>query len=200
MSGTAPQAILAPQAQKQKKMQRMETFFNMNVDALTKNLTCTKTALNNMRASRSAFSVALNHSGGYACFGPFDVDRLIPYNHVFLNLGENYNAQASNFTVPLSGVYSLAFTVYSGGSLDGELPAAAGTAGDLLVNDQVVASLKENNRLDRVDSATAVVSVKLKAGDTVAVSLPKGYHVCDDDNYFNTFTGFLLYPCDVMKE
>ncbi|XP_034404940.1 complement C1q-like protein 4 [Cyclopterus lumpus] len=188
----------------QKKMQRMESFFNMTVEELSEKLTKSKTALNDMRASRSAFSVALNHSENYGCFGPFAAAELIPYRHVFLNLGDGYSADTGTFTAPRSGVYSLAVTAYSNGSPAGGAAAAAttttgGTAANLLVNGQVVASLQEADSPDREDSATVVVAVKLKAGDAVAVSLPEGYLVCDDRSYFNTFTGFLLYPCEVLN-
>uniref|UniRef100_A0A8C2YZ30 Cerebellin 20 n=1 Tax=Cyclopterus lumpus TaxID=8103 RepID=A0A8C2YZ30_CYCLU len=187
----------------QKKMQRMESFFNMTFMG-EKNVFLNSFFLSAFAASRSAFSVALNHSENYGCFGPFAAAELIPYRHVFLNLGDGYSADTGTFTAPRSGVYSLAVTAYSNGSPAGGAAAAAttttgGTAANLLVNGQVVASLQEADSPDREDSATVVVAVKLKAGDAVAVSLPEGYLVCDDRSYFNTFTGFLLYPCEVLN-
>ncbi|KAK9520539.1 hypothetical protein VZT92_020419 [Zoarces viviparus] len=171
----------------QKKMQRMESFFNMTVEELSKNLTNSKMALDDVRASRSAFSVSLHDATNDDCFGPFTDDRVIRYQHVFLNLGDGYDARTGTFTAPRSGVYSLAVTVYS--------DAVIGPGAHLAVNSQVVATLQEKKSQDLDDSATAVVSVKLKAGDKVAVQLPKGSLICDRQSYLNTFTGFLLYPC-----
>ncbi|KAL6116456.1 uncharacterized protein ACO6RY_01072 [Pungitius sinensis] len=172
----------------QKKLQRMEWLFNKTVEEISKNLTNSKMALNDMRASRSAFSVALDRADGGGCFGPFPDDRPVPYRHVFLNLGAGYSAATGGFTVPRSGVYSLAATVYSA-------YGALGTGAYLAVNGLAASALRERESRDREDSATLVVSVKLKAGDRVAVVLPKGFVVCDDSSHLNTFTGFLLYPC-----
>ncbi|XP_068567619.1 complement C1q-like protein 4 [Cebidichthys violaceus] len=165
----------------------MESFFNMSVEELSKNLTNSKMALNDMRASRSAFSVTLHDNKNDDCFGPYTDDRVVRYQHVYLNLGNGYDSQSGTFTAPRSGVYSLAVTVHSDGVI--------GPGAHLAVNGQVVASLQENKSQDVEDSATAVVSVKLKAGDKVAVNLPKGSLICDRHSYLNTFTGFLLYPC-----
>lgn len=97
------------------------------------------------------------------------------------------------FTVPRSGVYSIALTVYSdAGSPGNTLAACAG----LLVNGQLVTGPREKNMQDQEDSATIVVALHLKAGDKVSVSLPIGCFLCDDSSHYNTFTGFLLYATD----
>ncbi|XP_042270390.1 complement C1q-like protein 4 [Thunnus maccoyii] len=177
----------------QQQIQRMKMFFNMSLNELEKELMKAKTVLNNVRASRSAFSVALTNEDNLNCFGPFRDDRLIVYKHVFINLGDGYNADNGIFTVPRSGVYSLALTVYSdAGSPGNSLAACAG----LQVNNKVVAGPREKNMQDQEDSATIVVALHLKAGDQVAVNLPIGCFLCDDKSHYNTFTGFLLYATD----
>ncbi|XP_037630354.1 complement C1q-like protein 2 [Sebastes umbrosus] len=168
----------------QKKMMRMESFFNQTYEAITKYLAKPKMALDDMMTNRSAFSVGLNHTEMMSCFGPFPV---IKYNNVFLNLGDGYNTDTGIFTVPRCGVYSLAVTVYSSSI------TSLMACGNLLVNGQMVASVIERKGQDDEDSATVVVSVKLKTGDEVKVNLPEGCAICDDHNNFNTFTGFLLY-------
>ncbi|XP_054455406.1 complement C1q-like protein 2 [Anoplopoma fimbria] len=175
----------------QKQIQRMESFFNMGVEELNKNLTNSKTALNNIRASRSAFSVALNNNVVLTCFGPFATNKIIIYQHVFLNLGGGYDVQTGVFTAPRSGVYSIAVTIYSNGNLANHLDLSA----NLEVNGKVVGSLREKKSPDLEDSATMVMAVKLKAGDELAVVLSKGCLICDNRSHYNTFTGFLLYPC-----
>ncbi|KAM8905031.1 uncharacterized protein AB9W97_008393 isoform 2-T2 [Spinachia spinachia] len=173
----------------QKKLQRMEWFFNKTVEDISNNLANSKMALNEMRASRSAFSVALGEANASGCFGPFPDERRVVYRHVFLNLGDGYSAATGGFTAPRSGVYSLAVTVYSASAAPG------GPGAHLTVNGLQASALREKESRDREDSATLVVSAKLRAGDNVAVVLPKGGVVCDDSSHLNTFTGFLLYPC-----
>ncbi|XP_070762180.1 complement C1q-like protein 4 [Enoplosus armatus] len=177
----------------QQQIHRMKMFFNMSLNELEKELIKTKTVLNNVRASRSAFSVALSNENNLKCFGPFRDDRLIAYKHVFINLGDGYSAETGIFTVPRSGVYSLALTVYSdAGSPGNSLAACAG----LQVNGKLVAGPREKNMQDQEDSATIVVALHLKAGEQVAVNLPIGCFLCDDKSHYNTFTGFLLYATD----
>nr|XP_046244865.1 complement C1q-like protein 4 [Scatophagus argus] len=173
----------------QKQMQRMEWHFNITYAEMMKEMTKTKMTLDNMRASRSAFSVALNSDQTLKCFGPFSNDKLITYKHVFINLGNGYSVQTGIFTVPRSGVYSLSVTIYADGSSSGTMAACA----TLQVNGKLVSELLEQNGQDLEDSATLVVAMKLKAGDQVAVNLPQGCVICDQNRHYNTFTGFLLY-------
>ncbi|XP_041796649.1 C1q-related factor-like [Chelmon rostratus] len=176
----------------QEQVQRMEWFFNITSGEMSKELKKTKMILDNMRGSRSAFSVALNNDKSFNCYGPFDNDRLITYKHVFINLGGSYDLQSSMFTVPRSGVYSLSVTIYV------DSPSGSGMAAcaHLHVNGKAVSALLEHNGQDLEDSGTIVAALKLKAGDQVAVSLPKGCVVCDHSSHYNTFTGFLLYATD----
>ncbi|XP_070684720.1 complement C1q-like protein 4 [Pempheris klunzingeri] len=177
----------------QQQIHRMKLFFNMSLNELEKELVKTKTILNNVRASRSAFSVALTNENNLKCFGPFRDDRLIVYKHLFINVGDGYNVDTGIFTVPRSGVYSLALTVYSDAGSPGNTLAACAT---LEVNGQVVARPREKNMQDQEDSATVVVAYHLKAGDQVAVNLPIGCFLCDNNSHYNTFTGYLLYATD----
>ncbi|XP_047450437.1 C1q-related factor-like [Mugil cephalus] len=177
----------------QQQIHKMKMFFNMTLSELERDLMKTQTALNNVRASRSAFSVALTNTPSLKCFGPFRDDRLIAYQHVFINLGDNYNLDTGIFTVPRSGVYSIALTVYSDAGSPGNTLAACGA---LQVNGNVVAGPREKNMQDQEDSATIVVALQLNAGDKVAVNLPIGCFLCDDSSHYNTFTGFLLYATD----
>lgn len=141
-------------------------------------------------ASRTAFSVALYNDDRFKCYGPFGVNNLIAYKHVFINLGDGYSTDTGIFTVPRSGVYSLALTVYSdAGSPGNRLAACAG----LQINGQVVAGSTDQNNNDQEDSSSIVVALHLKAGDQVAVRLPAKCFLCDDKSHYNTFSGFLLY-------
>ncbi|XP_058490476.1 cerebellin 20 [Solea solea] len=177
----------------QQQIHKMETFFNMSLSELEKELTKTKAALDNVRGSRSAFSVALNNDNHLNCYGTFRDDKLVIYKHVFINLGGGYNVETGVFTVPRSGVYSLALTVYSDAGSPGNTLAACAS---LRVNDMVVAGPTEHNMQDQEDSATIVMALHLMAGDQVAVNLPIGCFLCDNKSHYNTFSGFLLYATD----
>ncbi|TKS81361.1 Caprin-2 RNA granule protein 140 [Collichthys lucidus] len=167
-------------------MQRMSKFFDHAYGKVEEVLTETKTMLDNKRASRSAFSVALNNSPRPVCFGPFSADQVIMYTHIFINLGSGYSLQNGIFTVPRSGVYSLSVTIYT--------PFGNPHAcGNLMVNEKLVSVIPEQNGQDAEDSATIVTTMQLLANDRVFVILPRGCAVCDDTKHHNTFTGFLLY-------
>ncbi|KAJ4935685.1 hypothetical protein JOQ06_017215 [Pogonophryne albipinna] len=88
---------------------------------------------------------------------------------------------------------SLALTVSSDTGAPGNTLAACAS---LQVNGLVVAGSKDRNMQDQEDSATMVVALHLNAGDKVAVNLPIGCFLCDDNSHYNTFTGFLLYATD----
>lgn len=135
-------------------------------------------------------SVALYSEEGLECFGPFGTHKVVTYKHVFINQGDGYNGSTGVFTVPGSGVYSLALTIYSdAGASSTTLAACAG----LQVNGLKVTGQSEKNKQDQEDSTTTVVALHLQAGDQVSVSLDQGCFLCDDHNHYNTFSAFLLY-------
>lgn len=140
--------------------------------------------------NRVAFSVALFNDMSFKCFGPKQADALIPYRHIFLNLGGGYDPLNGTFIVPRSGVYSLALTIHSDAGVPGNHLAACAR---LRVNGQLVAGAKEMNFQDQEDSTTVTVALHLQAGDYVDVLLPAGCFLCDDMSHFNTFSAFLLY-------
>ncbi|XP_077053506.1 cerebellin 20 [Siphateles boraxobius] len=173
------------------QMWKMETFFNMSLNELQKGLERANAVLNNIRASRSAFSVALTDTR--LCVGPNREDSVVKYGSVFINLGDGYSTNTGVFVAPRSGVYSLALTVYSDAGAAGATLAACAR---LRLNGRTLASPSERNNQDQEDSVSAVLAVQLNAGDRVDVALPAGCSLCDDNNHYNTFTGFLLYATD----
>uniref|UniRef100_A0A673H480 Complement C1q-like protein 2 n=2 Tax=Sinocyclocheilus rhinocerous TaxID=307959 RepID=A0A673H480_9TELE len=174
-----------------KQMWKLEMFFNMTLNELQRNLERAHSVLNNIRASRSAFSVALTDTR--LCIGPNREDSVVKYSSVFVNLGDGYSTDTGAFVAPRSGIYSLALTVYSDAGAPGATLAACAR---LRLNGRTIASPSENNLQDQEDSASAVLAVQLHAGDRVDVALPAGCFLCDNNNHYNTFTGFLLYTTD----
>ncbi|XP_063062065.1 uncharacterized protein LOC134454837 [Engraulis encrasicolus] len=175
----------------QRQMTRMETFFNTTMQELQANLQRAQAALRNLRASRSAFSVALTDVR--TCVGPFREETVIKYQHVFTNLGSNYVVSTGVYTAPRSGVYNLALTAYSDAGSPGATLAACVR---LRINGTPHAAPNERNMQDQEDSASVTMAVQLSAGDQVDVVLPTGCFLCDDEQHHNLFSGFLLYPTD----
>lgn len=140
--------------------------------------------------SRVAFSVSLYTGDNFKCFGPFGVETVIAYQHVFINHGMAYNMATGIFTVTYPGVYSLAVTSFSDAGSPGNTLAVCTS---LQVNDRAVAGSRELNRNDQEDSTTIAVALKLKGGDKVSVKLARGCFLCDDSSHYNTFSAFLLY-------
>ncbi|KAM4628399.1 cerebellin 20 [Polymixia lowei] len=173
------------------QMYKMEMFLNMSLGELEKGLERTEQILKNITESRSAFSAALTNDRW--CLGPFREEEGIIYKHVFINLGNDYNVNTGVFTVPRCGVYSLSLTVYSDSGAPGNTLSSCAA---LTVNGNVVAGPSDKNNQDQEDSATTVLALHLKAGDKVAVYLPIGCFLCDNNSHFNTFSGFLLYATD----
>ncbi|XP_070684719.1 complement C1q-like protein 2 [Pempheris klunzingeri] len=172
------------------QMNKLQSYFSTSLDKLEEEYSQTKQSLNKIEASRTAFSVALFGDDRFKCQGPFEVNTRIVYKHIFLNLGDGYNETTGIFTVPRSGVYSIALTVYSDAGSPGELLAACA---NLQINDQVVAGSRDRNENDQEDSSSVVLVLHLDAGDRVSVNLPTGCFLCDDDSHYNTFSAFLLY-------
>ncbi|XP_071351765.1 complement C1q-like protein 4 [Trachinotus anak] len=171
----------------------LKTYFNMTLAKLEKKYSQTNQSLVNIEASRTAFSVALFSDVTFKCYGPIASNSNIIYKHVFLNMGGSYSVDTGIFTVPRSGVYSIAVTIYSDAGSPGRSLAACAS---LQVNGQVVVQSREANKDDQEDSATIAVVLQLMAGDKVAVNLPTGCFLCEYSSYFNTFSAFLLYATE----
>ncbi|XP_076833022.1 cerebellin 20 isoform X2 [Brachyhypopomus gauderio] len=175
----------------QRQMWNMENLFNLTLEDFQKNLDHTQSIINNMRSSRSAFSVALTDTR--RCVGPYANDVVVKYRSVFINLGDGYDTSTGAFTVPRSGVYVFALTAYSDSGAPGFLLAACV---HLRKNGITIAGLDEYNNQDQEDSATVVLAKQMQTGDQVDVTLLASCYLCDDSSHYNTFTGFLLYATD----
>ncbi|XP_075998465.1 cerebellin 20 [Genypterus blacodes] len=177
----------------QKQMNRMEMYFNLTLNALEVDLQNTKAVINNLRASRSAVSASLNNERTLVYIGPFREETVIHYRHVFINIGNHYNPDSGVYTVPRSGVYNIALTVYADAGARGNTLAACAS---LRVNGAVLFGPSERYANDQEDSSTIVQAVQLQAGNRVDVILPIGCFLSDDHSHYNTFTIFLLYATD----
>ncbi|XP_014916192.1 complement C1q-like protein 4 [Poecilia latipinna] len=169
---------------------RLQTYFSTTLTNLERELDKVNQTFVTLQGSRVAFSVSLYTGDNFKCFGPFGVDTVIAYQHIFINLGMAYNMATGVFTVTYPGVYSLAVTSFSDAGSPGNTLAVCTS---LQVNGQIVAGSRELNRSDQEDSTTIAVALKLKAGDKVSVKLAKGCFLCDDSSHYNTFSAFLLY-------
>uniref|UniRef100_UPI0037E941FA complement C1q-like protein 2 n=1 Tax=Semicossyphus pulcher TaxID=241346 RepID=UPI0037E941FA len=176
-----------------REVNKMETYFDKRLNELEAEYKKAKQSLSDLKASRTAFSVTLLKDGTLKCFGSSASATALIYGQVYLNLGNGYNIFTGMFTVPHSGVYSFAITVYSDTGAPG---ASVAACAGLQVNDVDVAGSADKNKNDQEDSSSNVVALHLKAGDKVHVNVPAGCFLCDDKYHYNTFSGFLLYPTE----
>lgn len=108
-------------------------------------------------------------------------------------MGSAYDDSTGVFTSPCSGVYFFSVTAFSDAGSPG---AGLSVCVKLLRNGTPQVSLTEQNKEDQEDSVSASLLLSLRAGDEVSVQLPAGCFLCDDENHYNTFTGYLVYATD----
>ncbi|KAJ7990214.1 hypothetical protein DPEC_G00297990 [Dallia pectoralis] len=125
------------------------------------------------------------------CFGPFTSNVPISYSSISLNQGYGYSPTLGTFTAPRAGLYSFSVTVYSNVGSDG---ARLYHNVQLMRNDEVLASVWEDNREDQEDSATQTLLVTLHQGNQVYVQLVSGRSLCGNTQELNRFSGYLVYP------
>uniref|UniRef100_A0A8C9SYU1 C1q domain-containing protein n=1 Tax=Scleropages formosus TaxID=113540 RepID=A0A8C9SYU1_SCLFO len=123
-----------------------------------------------------AFSAALRVSGS-GNTGPFQTNTALKYENVFTNFGSSYNPSTGVFMAMVKGVYYFHFTAFS------IISGGASTN---------VVLMKNGERSVSIASSAAVL--QLEAGDNVHVQLMAGTLVYDDMGYYNSFSGFLLFP------
>ncbi|CAB1348709.1 unnamed protein product [Coregonus sp. 'balchen'] len=130
--------------------------------------------------NKIAFTAAMKSRSD--CFGPFTSNVPIRYYTISLNQGNGYNDALGTFTAPRAGLYSFSFTAYSNVGVDGE---RLYHKVQLIKNNEVVASVWEDNREDMEDSSTQSVLVSLRQGDQVYVELLSGRSLCGNTKEFN---------------
>ncbi|XP_023691208.1 complement C1q-like protein 3 [Paramormyrops kingsleyae] len=136
---------------------------------------------------RVAFSAALRESGS-GNIGPFQTDTALKYAKVFTNIGSSYNPSTGIFTAMVKGVYYFRFTAFN--NIDG----TANTNIVLMKNTERTVSMWDKAGQDFNDSASTAVVLQLEVGDNVYVQLKSGTYVYDDLGFYNSFSGFLLFP------
>ncbi|XP_016142377.1 complement C1q-like protein 4 [Sinocyclocheilus grahami] len=175
----------------QKKKWELEQYLNSSMNTLEDLLARAQNTLRNIRDNRVAFSVGLTDRR--RCIGPLRTVTNLVYQSIFINIGEAYNSSTGVFTVPRSGVYNLAFTVFSDAGSPG---ASLAVCASIRKNGVALTALREIYGQDQEDQATAVLLAQLSAGDHITIGLQAGCWICDDQNHYNTFSGFLLYATE----
>ncbi|ROL53948.1 Collagen alpha-1(VIII) chain [Anabarilius grahami] len=139
-------------------------------------------------ASKVAFSASLLTSLGPQSVGPFSDDlHTLIYKHVFLNIGDAYNADTGIFTAPVRGVY--VFRVFSKAFGNPEKTLTAG----LFKNDQHIMSTHGHQQSGFISSSNGV-SLLLEEGDEMKVNLYSGQWIFDDgEHHHSSFSGHLLF-------
>lgn len=149
----------------------------------TMNVIQTKTdeVLSQNYASKVAFSTSLLSS-----HGPLSSLHTLIYKHIFLNVGNAYDASTGIFTAPMRGVYM--FVVFSKAYGGREKAVVAG----LFKNNEHVFSTYSSHDGGFI-SASNGVSLLLEKEDRVYVNLYPGYYIFDNEHHHSTFSGHLLF-------
>ncbi|XP_061079608.1 complement C1q-like protein 2 [Conger conger] len=134
-----------------------------------------------------AFSVSLRESGT-GNLGPFEIDTVIKFKKIFANIGNCYNPSTGIFTAMVRGVYYFRFTSYN----NLELTPTCNVV--LMKNGERTVSIWDKSGQDSNDSASNAVVLQLEVGDNVFVRLLRSNMIFDDMGYYNSFSGFLLFP------
>ncbi|XP_048010449.1 complement C1q-like protein 4 [Megalobrama amblycephala] len=131
-----------------------------------------------------AFSAGLRESGdGY--IGPFTTEITLTYKNVFTNIRNAYNPITGVFTAPLKGAYMFRISVF------GQGPTSSAAA--IYKNGEKVVMAFAHQAQNWFNSSNGVVLI-LEVGDVVYVRLYPNTRIFDNENNFNTFSGFLLFP------
>lgn len=130
--------------------------------------------------SKVAFTAALGSSTG-----PFQQDTPLKYQRILSNIGSGYNPATGVFTAMVPGLYYFSYTMFNNGQPNSVV--------SLMMNSQRVVSTWDTVGNDNHGSATNAAVVRLEAGDSVFVKLYATRVLYDDDYYYNTFSGFLLF-------
>ncbi|XP_074481296.1 complement C1q-like protein 2 [Sebastes fasciatus] len=133
-------------------------------------------------ASRMAFTAALGTSAG-----PFEHDTPLQYQRILSNIGSGYNPATGIFTAMVRGMYYFSYTMYNNNS------GQPNSVVSLMMNSQKMVSTWDTVGDVGHDSATNAAVVQLEAGDSVFVKIYANRVLYDDGNYYNTFSGFLLF-------
>lgn len=174
-----------------KKKWDLERYLNTSLNSLEDSLARAQTTLKNIRENQVAFSTGL--ADKKRCVGPVKTAVNVTYQSIFINIGEAYNSTTGVFLVPRSGVYNLALTAFSDTGSAG-VPLAICVS--IRQNGVALAAIREKYDQDQEDQGTVVLLAELRAGDRITVSLQPGCWLCDDQNHYNTFSGFLLYATE----
>ncbi|XP_051747858.1 uncharacterized protein LOC127511192 isoform X1 [Ctenopharyngodon idella] len=151
------------------------------------NLTLSQVELRKENRDREiAFSASMMQSGsGY--IGPFTTEITLTYRNVFTNIGNAYNPITGIFTAPLKGAYMFRINVHG----NGPTPSAA----SIYKNGKhvVIANDYQSHDQGGLNSSNGVVLI-LEVGDVVYVRLVPGRRVFDNQNNYNSFSGYILFP------
>lgn len=127
-----------------------------------------------------AFSVVLSHD-----FGPVETDTIIPFDEVWIDRGDGWNATTFSFHAPKTGIYCVTASI----------AAYIGQSARVHIMYNPV-QLKTVSMWASGGADSNQVLLGLTQGDGISVQLSgDANHVVHSsvENYYTTFSGFFLF-------
>ncbi|KAK1884744.1 Complement C1q-like protein 2 [Dissostichus eleginoides] len=157
---------------------RAELEVSKNELQLTRN-TMDETGMR-LSGTKVAFSAALS-SGK---FGPYNTETTLVYRRSITDLGGDYSSNTGVFTAPVRGAYYFRFTAMN--NKQGE-NMAVNLYHD---NQRIIHNSKQTDGNTFISNAAVL---HLNQGDEVYMRLHENCGLFENNDTYNTFSGFLLY-------
>nr|XP_055057509.1 complement C1q-like protein 3 [Misgurnus anguillicaudatus] len=167
-----PTVNIFAELEKLKKMEEKIQTLQEKLDSL----------LRNNEAQKIAFSAGLVESGHT---GPFFDWKTLVFKRVFSNIGNAYDSNTGIFTAPVKGVYNFRFHAHS---------CSAFNLGASLFKNNVSQCSVFTLQPQTNSNASNGVVLTLEPGDQIHIKVWRNAEVCDTENSFTSFSGFLIFP------
>uniref|UniRef100_A0A096MBY2 Cerebellin 10 n=1 Tax=Poecilia formosa TaxID=48698 RepID=A0A096MBY2_POEFO len=116
--------------------------------------------------------------------GPFNTFTILAFKYVVTNIGNAYNKETGIFTAPVRGAYHFENVGVSGGSH---------AVGAVITKNGERTFITYEHQTNGLSSSSNSITLHLKVGDQVSVSIWPETKLFDDENNPSTFSSHLLF-------
>ncbi|XP_038079381.1 complement C1q tumor necrosis factor-related protein 3-like [Patiria miniata] len=113
-------------------------------------------------------------------------DVVIPYEHVFSNIGRHLDPGTGVYTAPARGAYMFLVNVHMASTTNSPYVK-------LMHNNEMLLSVHDYDASDAYDSASNSLIIQMEQDDRVWLQLDQGNEVHSNSNRYTTFSGYMLF-------